>query len=281
MKLSRSNNPLPLRRRSRSTTRIKLFHNYCLILLLFAALVVLYTPPITVTTDANGGDAIVDVVPAANKHDAAITIVTCEVSTPHSAQPETAAAGRFDIAILNEDFDRKGSSAEAFVKLVDDKFYDGSYTFRVIQGFVVQWGVRSDHKQSTAASERISESDIPNTNTNNASTDSGDSLAEKLRVLRMKQNVRGTITMIKGGTGQVFVSTGDNRRLDKEGTIPFGVILENTSNDPNRKDSGMALIDSIYHDYKGGEGQIPAIRNKQIATKFPEMGRIDSCSRLK
>ena len=291
MKLSRTNHHHTprLRRRTKTTARIELVRNYGVVLLLFGALVVLFTPPITVVTDANRDDASSDVLSAVAKHNAAITIVTCEVSTPHSEHPETAAGGKFDIAILNEDIDRKGSSAEAFLKLVDDQFYDGTYTFRVIKGFVVQWGHRSDHKKPTPASERIPESDTDKmTGSKDAESGANDSDSEtddlegpqKLQILQRKKNVRGTITMIAGRTGQVFVNTGDNRRLDKDGTLPFGVILETTSEDPTRKDSGMALIDSIYHDYKGGEGQIPAINNNQVPTKFPEIGRIDRCYRL-
>jgi cyclophilin family peptidyl-prolyl cis-trans isomerase len=240
-----------------------------------------------VITDGNRGDATIDAVSAVANHNSDITIVACEVSTPHSEHPETAAGGKFDIAILNENIDRKGSSAEAFLKLVDNQFYDGAYTFRVIKGFVVQWGHRSDRKKPTPASERIPESDTRTTGSKDAESganvsgsETDDSEARKLQILRRKQNMRGTITMIAGGTGQVFVNTADNRRLDKDGNLPFGVILENTSEDPKRKDSGMALIDSIYHDYKGGQGQIPAINNNQVPTKFPEMGRIDRCSRL-
>jgi cyclophilin family peptidyl-prolyl cis-trans isomerase len=259
-------------------------------LLLFGALVVLFTPPTIVLTDATHNDAISDAVSAVANHTAAIAIVTCEVSTPHSEHPETAAGGKFDIAILSEDIDRKGSSAEAFLKLVDDQFYNGVYTFRVINGFVVQWGHRSDHKKKpTPASERIPESDITNKMAGSKISEGGandfgiepdDSEVRKLQILERKQNVRGTITMIAGRTGQVFVNTGDNRRLDRDGTLPFGVILETTREDPKRKDFGMAMIDSIYHDYKGGEGQIPAINNNQVPTKFPEMGRIDRCYRL-
>eukprot|EP00534_Pseudo-nitzschia_fraudulenta_P009201 CAMPEP_0201153228 /NCGR_PEP_ID=MMETSP0851-20130426/13723_1 /ASSEMBLY_ACC=CAM_ASM_000631 /TAXON_ID=183588 /ORGANISM="Pseudo-nitzschia fraudulenta, Strain WWA7" /LENGTH=85 /DNA_ID=CAMNT_0047430405 /DNA_START=135 /DNA_END=392 /DNA_ORIENTATION=- len=84
--------------------------------------------------------------------------------------------------------------------------------------------------------------------------------------------------MIAGGTGQVFVSTGDNHRLDNEGTLPFGIVLEHKGE--GNPAGGMALVDRIYTDYKGGQGQIPAIKNGEISTKFPEMGRIDRCYRL-
>ena len=192
------------------------------------------------------------------------------MSTPHSEHPETAARGKFDIAILKEDIARKGSSAEAFLKLVGEKFYDGCYTFRVIKGFVVQFGHRGDKKKANM--ERIPESDKPI----ESSEKGGSSVLE---ILRKKENVKGTITMISGKTGQVFVNTGDNRRLDKDGTLPFGAIIEESLPAGNSRHTGMNLIESIYYDYKAGQGQIPAVNNNQVATKFPEMGRIDQCYR--
>ncbi len=252
MQLSRTN--LGLRRRTRTSARIELLRNYCLLLLLFGGLVLWFTPP---TADNYDKDAAKD---SEERNVDPITIVTCKVSTPHSQHVETAAGGTFDIAILNDDLGRKGSSAEAFVKNVDEKFYDGCYTFRVIPGFIVQWGYAPDKKVNM---ERILEADKKLPTTENTEE------SETLRRLRRKENVKGTITMILGKTGQVFVNIGDNQRLDKDGTIPFGVILG----------TGIDLIENIYSDYKGGQGQIPAINNNQVASKFPEMGRIDRCYR--
>ena len=41
--------------------------------------------------------------------------------------------------------------------------------------------------------------------------------------------------------------------------LSFGVVLENTTR--KGKDSGMDQIENIYNNYKGGMGQIPAIKN--------------------
>ena len=255
--------------RRRTKTRIALIRNYGIVCLLFGALVFLFTPPTDIPTGGTDTTSQSEYIPSSSSLSTTVstTIVECHVSTPHSKNKANAAEGRFRIAIRNDDIRRKGSSAEAFLKLVDDKFYDGTYTFRVIKGFVVQWGVRSDdgkNKKSKAASKRIRESDTdPHYDSDSSS---------KLKIL---SNVRGTITMIAGGTAQVFVNTGDNSRLDKEGTIPFGVLLD----DDDDKEDSMSIIDSIYSGYKGGQGQIPAIKNGEIPTKFPEMSRIDRCYR--
>ena len=254
-------------RRRRTKTNIALIRNYVIVVLLFGVLVFRFTPP---SNDiyAISTAKISEPIPSSSSSSSSsssttttkTTVVLCDVSTPHSKNKETTAAvakGRFRIVIRNDDIRRKGSSAEAFLKLVDDQFYDGTYTFRVIKGFIVQWGIRSDNeKKSTPAKKRIRESDTDPNYTSSSN-------------LKRLSNVRGTITMIAGPTGQVFVNTGDNSKLDKEGTIPFGVLEDEES---------MPLADSIYG-YKGGQGQIPAIKTGEIPTEFPEMSRIDRCYR--
>ena len=105
-----------LRRRTKNSTKVELLRNYFLVLLLFGALVVLFTPP----TGDSKPIGQTDIETDSTESNDLIAIVTCDVSTPHSEHPETAARGKFDIAILKEDIARKGSSAEAFLKLVDE-----------------------------------------------------------------------------------------------------------------------------------------------------------------
>ena len=340
--------------RRRGTKAVSVTKLYGLVFLIFGTLVLWFTPPNNNTfgsgfgsgssSDDGAGGAI------GNNNDRyrsspAVVVVECRVSTPHSRRQQTDAAtatettapvahGAFRVAVFRRDANRRGSSAEAFLKLVRSGFYDETYTFRVIPGFIVQWGVRSGDGMdvpSTPAKERILGSDAATTittTTNNAETANANALVDdeiedgtttttttasnnnntgtavanrsikhlnrmRMNLLGRKENRRGTITMIAGGSAQVFVNLGDNRRLDKDGTIPFGVILEDeeedqnvdgnnnhNSNNHNHKQSGMRLIDSIYQGYKGGQGQIPAIKKREIAEKFPEMGRIDRCHLL-
>ena len=67
----------------------------------------------------------------------------------------------------------------------------------------------------------------------------------------------------------LLLITGNNKRLDKDGTIPFGTI----------DDKSMLIVDRIYDGYKGGQGQIASINNNSIAKTFPKMSRIDFCKR--
>uniref|UniRef100_A0A6U9XA65 PPIase cyclophilin-type domain-containing protein n=1 Tax=Pseudo-nitzschia australis TaxID=44445 RepID=A0A6U9XA65_9STRA len=336
--------PLPpnssSRLRRRGTKAVSMTKLYGLIFLLFGTLVLWFTPPndrgrgsVSVGSGSRSGSRSrsndADITKHNDRPSPAVVIVECQVSTPHSrrqqtdAVPEAAidaaagaspvAHGAFRVAIFQRDANRRGSSAEAFLKLVRSGFYDETYTFRVVPGFVVQWGVRSGDGMdvpSTPAKERIPGSDAATTRTATTSTTTkttnallDDEIEDtttttttnnasvnqmRLNLLGRKENRRGTITMIAGGSAQVFVNLGDNRRLDKEGTIPLGVILEdeeeeaksvdgNNNNNNNNQQSGMRLVDSIYQGYKGGQGQIPAIKRREIAEKFPEMGRIDRC----
>jgi len=270
-----------LRRKKR--TAIALIRNYAIILLLFVGLVCIYTPPRNTTPFSrsesidNGKKKIIAAAAAAKT-----TIIACDVSTPYDNVD--VAEGTLRITIQNDNHDnnssihtqRKGSSAEAFVNLVDAKFYDSTYTFRVIKGFVVQWGFRGgtqssdkngdgdgDRTKFDAASKRIREADTTPTSSNILNNQDNNRSG-------LLSNVRGTITMISGSTGQVFINLGNNARLDKEGTIPFGVLDE----------ASMMLADKIYTGYKGGQGQIKAIISNKIPTQFPKMNRIESCYRL-
>ena len=137
------------------------------------------------------------------------TIVECFVSTPHIKNiyettdggtdgSDDVAEGTIRITIQNYNIQKNrttGSSAEAFMKLIDEyQFYDGSYTFRVIKDFVVQFGHHNannnanNFRKNNVASNRILQSDT-----------TGDEILS---------NIRGTITMIPGRTGQVFINLG-------------------------------------------------------------------------
>lgn len=243
---------------------------------------------------------------AAASSTATTTIVECVVSTPHYQEPREAArsgssrsttttetaevvfhpvAGTLRITIPTV---AAGSSAAAFLLLVDAQFYDGAYTFRALPNFIVQWGFQSHDSTTTfsaararaiaavknrpraaatpprraATSEHNEKNNNKNTNTNNTTTTTSGP--------PVFSNVRGTITMIAGNTGQVFINLKDNTQLDKEGTLPFGTI-----------DIGSMthIVDHIYTGYQGGSGQIEAIKHKTIADQFPKMSRIERCSR--
>jgi peptidyl-prolyl cis-trans isomerase A (cyclophilin A) len=146
--------------------------------------------------------------------------------------------------------------ADRFYNLVRNGFYDGTRFFRVVDLFVVQWGVHGD----PAVSEAWARQCIPDD-----------------PVLR--HNTRGAITFAFGApntrTTQVFISYGMNSRLDASGFAPFGEVIQ-----------GMEAVDSLYSEYGDGppRGTGPdAVRlvkegNAYLDRDFP---RLDSIIRAR
>jgi peptidyl-prolyl cis-trans isomerase A (cyclophilin A) len=114
------------------------------------------------------------------------------------------------------------NGADRFYNLIQHHFYDGAAFFRVIPGFMAQFGL-SAYPQVSAAWEEAN-----------------------IRDDRVVQgNHRGFITFAMAGpntrTTQVFINFGNNERLDKDGFAPFGMVAE-----------GMEVVDKLYGGY--GEG---------------------------
>ena len=112
--------------------------------------------------------------------------------------------------------------ADRFYNLVKNGFYDDTRFFRVISGFMVQFGINGD--PNIMARWRTAQiSDDPVT----------------------QSNTRGMITFAMAGpntrTSQVFINFGDNSRLDQSGFAPFGRVV-----------SGMNVVEAINAEY--GEG---------------------------
>jgi peptidyl-prolyl cis-trans isomerase A (cyclophilin A) len=113
--------------------------------------------------------------------------------------------------------------ADQFFDLVRNRFYDGARFFRVVRGFVVQFGIHGD-----PATQRLW----------------GDM---KFRDDPVKQsNRKGFVSFAKLGpnsrTTQVFINLGDNVSLDKEGFAPFAQVVE-----------GMEVVERLWSAY----GEIP------------------------
>jgi peptidyl-prolyl cis-trans isomerase A (cyclophilin A) len=112
--------------------------------------------------------------------------------------------------------------ADRFYNLVKNGFYDDDRFFRVISGFMVQFGINGDPKVSSVWRQ----ADIKD---------------DPVR----QSNSRGMITFATAGpntrTTQVFINFADNGALDRMGFAPFGRVV-----------SGMNVVDALYSGY--GEG---------------------------
>jgi len=139
--------------------------------------------------------------------------------------------------------------ADRFYNLVKHGFYDNDRFFRVISGFMVQFGINGDPHVSA----RWREANIPD---------------DPVKM----SNKRGMITFATAGpntrTTQVFINFGDNANLDGMGFAPFGQVV-----------SGMDVVDRINAEYGEGaprgrgpeQGRLQMEGNAYLAKGFPRM----------
>jgi peptidyl-prolyl cis-trans isomerase A (cyclophilin A) len=133
--------------------------------------------------------------------------------------------------------------ADHFLALVKAGFYDGDRFFRVVPGFVVQFGLNGD-PAVTAKWRDAPLQDDPVT----------------------QSNTVGTVTYATAGpntrTTQLFINLADNQRLDSMGFAPFGKVI-----------SGMDVVQNIYAGYGENPDQaaIEAQGNAYLQSKFPQL----------
>ena len=139
--------------------------------------------------------------------------------------------------------------ADRFYNLVKHGFFDGDPFFRVLPGFVVQFGL-TGNKDVNKAWQDASIHDDP-----------------------VKQsNVMGTVVFAatsdpNSRTTQLFINLGDNSRLDSQRFAPFGKVI-----------SGMDVVQNIYSGYREqpDQGQIGAHGSAYFLKAFPRMDLIKS-----
>jgi peptidyl-prolyl cis-trans isomerase A (cyclophilin A) len=141
------------------------------------------------------------------------------------------------------------NGADRFYNLVKNGFYDNVRFFRVISGFMVQFGINGDPNVS-ARWRQASIQDDPVT----------------------QHNTRGMITFATAGpntrTTQVFINFADNSQLDSMGFAPFGKVL-----------TGMNVVDAINAEYGEGaprgrgpdQGKLQSQGNAYLAREFARM----------
>lgn len=148
------------------------------------------------------------------------------------------------------------NGADRFYNLVRSGFFKDIALFRVIPGFMCQFGVHGDPKVAKAWREaRISDDPVK------------------------ASNVRGAITFATGGpntrTTQIFINYDDNARLDGMGFSPFGKVTQ-----------GMDVVDKINGEYGEGaprgrgpdQGRIQAEGNVYLKKDFPNLDYIKSAA---
>jgi peptidyl-prolyl cis-trans isomerase A (cyclophilin A) len=148
------------------------------------------------------------------------------------------------------------NGADRFYNLVKVGFYDDVAFFRVIKGFMVQFGIHGDPKVAAKWRPAQIEDD------------------------KVKQsNKKGYITYAMAGpntrTTQLFINYKNNSGLDGQGFAPVGRVVE-----------GMKVVDSIYGGYgegaPSGKGPSQALAQSQgnayFKTKFPKLDYIKTAT---
>ena len=137
--------------------------------------------------------------------------------------------------------------ADRFYNLVKNGYYDGCRFFRVVPGFVVQFGINGDPAiqrnwtDATITDEKVTQG-----------------------------NTRGFVTFAKSSepnsrTTQLFINFTDNSRLNRLGFAPFGKVT-----------MGMEIVHKIYSGYgeKPDQDRIEKEGNAYLTKNFPKLDYI-------
>ncbi len=144
--------------------------------------------------------------------------------------------------------------ADRFYNLVKHHFFDNASFFRVVPGFVVQFGL-SAYPPVSAAWEKANLQDEPVT----------------------QSNKRGYLTYAKTSmpntrSTQIFINLKDNASLDRQGFSPFGFVDA----------QGMKVVEMLYDQYgdSGGpdQDQISKLGKPYIDKGWPKLDSIKTAT---
>jgi peptidyl-prolyl cis-trans isomerase A (cyclophilin A) len=142
--------------------------------------------------------------------------------------------------------------ADRFHELIRMRFYDESRFYRVLQGFIAQFGVHRDFKVQDVWRKLFIPDDPP-----------------------QQKNLRGTLAFAKSDANtratEVFINLKDNPVLDEQGFVPFAKIVD-----------GLDVVDRLYSGY--GEmrpigkdidvGRVEEEANEYLVPRFPRLDYI-------
>lgn len=138
------------------------------------------------------------------------------------------------------------NGAQRFYDLVKAKYFDGARFYRVVPGFVVQWGAAADPALTKKWGVTIPDDPVRASNT------------------------RGTVAFAATGqpnsrTTHLFINLGDNANLDGMGFAPIGRVVD-----------GMQAVSHIYAGYgeQPDQALIAAQGNAYLEKAFPRLDYI-------
>lgn len=159
-------------------------------------------------------------------------------------------SGRF---VMKTNPDWAPNGVKRFEKLTEIGFWNDERIFRVIPNFISQFGINGD-----PSVQALWRSNIPD---------------DPVKV----GNTRGTVVFATAGpntrTTQIFINTGTNNFLDRQGFSPIGEVVE-----------GMDVVDKFYSGYGEGaprgkgpnQGLIQAKGNAYLEKDYPKLSYFSS-----
>jgi peptidyl-prolyl cis-trans isomerase A (cyclophilin A) len=161
----------------------------------------------------------------------------------------TTSRGPFDVKV-HRDWAPLG--ADRLYYLIGAGFYDNVRFYRVISGFMAQFGASGDTAVARAwRDRRITDDPVRH------------------------RNERGALTFATAGpdtrTTQLFINYSNNQQLDGMGFAPLGEVI-----------NGMPVVDSLYNGYGEGapggngpsQGRLQSEGNAYLIREFPKLDYI-------
>jgi len=149
------------------------------------------------------------------------------------------------------------NGADRFYNLVKMGFFTDVIFFRVVKGFMVQFGIHGDPD----VSKLWHDANIPDDPSGKAS------------------NTKGMVTFATAGpntrTTQIFINYADNSRLDSMGFPPFAKVID-----------GLKVVDALEGMYGEGapqgrgpeQGRVQNEGNTYLKSSFPKLDYIKSAT---
>jgi peptidyl-prolyl cis-trans isomerase A (cyclophilin A) len=139
--------------------------------------------------------------------------------------------------------------ADRFHELLRIRYFDEGRFFRVVPGFIAQFGVHKDYDVHARWREYALVDDP-----------------------RKEKNLRGTLAFAQSGPNtratEIFINLRDNSGLDEQNFVPFARVVE-----------GMEVVDRLYAGYGDyipegkyiDAGRVENGANAYLVPRFPEM----------
>ena len=148
---------------------------------------------------------------------------------------------------------------DRFHELVNMRYFDQSYFFRVVPGFVAQFGVNKDYDIHSRWRQYFIVDDP-----------------------RIEKNLRGTLSFAANGprsrTTEIFINLADHKDLDDQDFVPFAKVIQD-----------MDVVDKLYSGY--GEmmpegkfidpNRVENSTNSYLEPRFPKLDMIKRVTFLK